>query len=138
MKTRITSTNSSDRRKGKSYNKLITSIDKTQANGYSLIGEFLSIGKEYDVEVGSIILKVGNWGSWKNGYQSGIVCQVSENGNLDEIESYDYYKEFLSMRDKIEELLNAEKQITTFSSEKFIENLTQLEKNTLKNYLNTL
>ncbi len=93
-----------NKRHKKPWAKKIISVDCTKKDGFAFIGEFLGWG-EVELCEGDVVLQAGMIGSYNNAVYTGIVCQVIE-GELTEIDSYNYKREFVSMRNKIEELLN--------------------------------
>jgi len=74
-----------DERK-KTWRKLLTQVDKTKANGYAFVGEWLRAGERAELEVGSFILCYDEPGSMKNWYPVVRLFKVVENGNgLEEV-----------------------------------------------------
>jgi len=95
-----------DARKGKQYARLVGGVDVTKTNGYAFVGDFLHENKEYDFAEGDVLLKVEAMGSWKYCKNVATILKVAGN-ELQEVESFDYDTEFLSLRDRIAEVLNS-------------------------------
>jgi hypothetical protein len=93
-----------DPRKGKCYAKLVTNVRQEREDGFAFEGRFLREG-EHDLPVGAVVLVVEERGSWKHHKSVALVYQVTENG-LEEKGKYYFRTEFVSLRDKIIELLN--------------------------------
>jgi hypothetical protein len=68
-----------DERK-KTWRKLLTQVDKTKANGYAFIGNWLRAGERAELEVGSFVLCYDEPGSAKNWYPLVRLFKVVENG----------------------------------------------------------
>jgi len=68
-----------DERK-KTWRKLLTQVDKTKANGYAFIGNWLRAWERAELEMGSFILCYDEPGSVKNWYPVVRVFKVVENG----------------------------------------------------------
>jgi len=83
MKTIVMIPETLDRRK-KTWRKLLTQVDKTKANGYAFVGEWLRAGERAELEVGSFILCYDEAGSMKNWYPVVRMFKVVENG-LEEV-----------------------------------------------------
>lgn len=64
----------------KSWRKLLTQVDKTKANGYAFIGEWLCEGERAELEVGSFILCYDETGSRKYTCPVVRLFKVVENG----------------------------------------------------------
>ena len=90
-------------KKGKCYAKQVTSVDLTKTNGYALEGNFLK-EREYDFKEGDILLFVEEEGSWKHHSSIGTVMRV-EGGEMQKKKVFDYFEEFLTLRDYIATLL---------------------------------
>jgi len=106
MKTKIDFVQTGDPRKGKSWAKIVTGIDKTKEMGFSIIGSWLKTG-QYELEEGTVIISVGIEGSWKNGFLVAniyVVNEKYENG-LEFIEDYSYSRKFVDIQNKLIELL---------------------------------
>ena len=70
----------------KTWRKLLTQVDKTQANGYAFIGNWLRSGERAELEVGSFILCYDEPGSMKNWYPVVRLFKIIENENgLEEV-----------------------------------------------------
>lgn len=67
----------------KSWRKLLTQVDKTKANGYAFVGEWLRAGERAELEVGSFILCYDEPGSVKNWYP--VVRMFKVENDLDEV-----------------------------------------------------
>jgi len=87
----------------KPWAKKIVGIDSQKKGGYAFIGDFLEWG-EVELCEGDVVVKAGMDGSYNNAIYTGIVYQVID-GELTEVEIYNYKREFVSMRNKIEELI---------------------------------
>lgn len=83
MKKIVTIPATLDRRK-KTWRKLLESVDKTKANGYAFVGDWLRAGEREELEVGSFILCYDEPGSVNNWYPVVRLFKVVENG-LDEV-----------------------------------------------------
>lgn len=83
MKKIVTIPETLDRRK-KTWRKLLESVDKTKANGYAFVGDWLRAGEREELEVGSFILCYDEPGSMKNWYPVVRMFKVVENG-LEEV-----------------------------------------------------
>ena len=68
----------------KTWRKLLTQVDKTKANGFAFIGDWLRAGERAELEVGSFILCYDEPGSMKNWYPVVRLHKVVENG-LEEV-----------------------------------------------------
>jgi hypothetical protein len=99
-----------------SWFKLVTSVDRSKRDGYAFGGEFIKAGVEIDLPVGSIILEKEPTGSVKNNGNDGNVYKVvaepdsennSRNPHLELQFYYDWRREFLSLRDKLADLLES-------------------------------
>ena len=109
---RIKMVDNNDSRHGKGWAKIVTGIDTTKTNGYAIEGDFLRYGQQYDLPVGTIILDVYYFGSMKHMHKYAKIYTVQESGLVSVLENdkvYDYIGSFLSMRDKLAGLLNAQK-----------------------------
>ncbi len=73
-----------DRRK-KTWRKHLESVDKTKANGYAFVGEWLRAGERAELEVGSLILCYDEAGSMKNWYPVVRVLKVDGDTDLEEV-----------------------------------------------------
>ena len=69
----------------KTWRKLITQVDKTKANGYAFIGEWLKAGERAELEVGSFILCYDEAGSMKNWYPVVRLFKVGLGNDLEEV-----------------------------------------------------
>ncbi|MBT0160696.1 hypothetical protein G4O51_12020 [Candidatus Bathyarchaeota archaeon A05DMB-2] len=108
-----------DPRKGKCYARVVESVDTTKTNGYAFQGKFLREG-ETELPEGTIVLFVEEVGSWKHHYSEATIKQVTREG-LTKIATYNYHKEFISLRDKIAELLNQKPNpLAAFTDEQII------------------
>jgi len=111
----------SGRRKG--WMKHVTACDETKNNGYAFDGEFLSDGREIELPVGSIIIRVDPQGSVKNNWQSAHALRLEIDGKLTELTpgadadlypgspGLDWRDDFLSFRDIVCAALRAESQV---------------------------
>ncbi len=72
-----------DKRK-KTWRKLLTQVDKTKANGYAFIGEWLREGERAELGIGSFVLCYDEPGSMKNWHPVVRLFKVIENG-LEEV-----------------------------------------------------
>jgi hypothetical protein len=99
-----------DSRKGPRWGKIVTGIDKKQTGGYSILGDFVKHQQEYDLPIGTIIICVGNKGSWKNAWTVADIYKVNDEyeNNLEFIKEYDY-KKIVTIQEKLTELLNLPK-----------------------------
>ncbi len=68
----------------KTWRKFLTQVDKTKANGYAFIGNWLRAGERAELEVGSLILCYDEAGSMKNWYPVVRLFKVLEN-DLEEV-----------------------------------------------------
>jgi len=98
-----------DRRK-KTWRKLLTQVDKTKANGYAFVGEWLRAGERAELEIGSFVLCYDEPGSMKNWYPVVRLFKVVENENgLEEVFYWegDYGERSwaLAVRDEISAIL---------------------------------
>jgi hypothetical protein len=73
-----------DERK-KTWRKLLTQVDKTKANGYAFVGEWLRAGEREELEVGSFILCYDEPGSMKNWKPVVRMFKVGVENDLDEV-----------------------------------------------------
>ena len=101
-----------DRRKGKCYARLITGIKPGVENGFAFEGRFLREG-EHDLPPGAVVLVREEKGSWKYHRPLATLFKVTT-GGLQEVGKFYYDTQFISLRDKILELL--EQQPNPFSS----------------------
>jgi|LSQX01.2.fsa_nt_gb hypothetical protein len=70
----------------KTWRKLLTQVDKTKANGYAFIGNWLRAGERAELEVGSFVLCYDEPGSAKNWYPVVRLFKIVENENgLEEV-----------------------------------------------------
>ena len=70
----------------KTWRKLLTQVDKTKANGYAFIGNWLRAGERAELEVGSFVLCYDEPGSAKNWYPLVRLFKIVENENgLEEV-----------------------------------------------------
>jgi len=69
----------------KTWRKLVTQVDKTKANGYAFIGEWLKAGERAELEVGSFILCYDEAGSMKNWYPVVRLFKVGLGNDLEEV-----------------------------------------------------
>jgi hypothetical protein len=126
MRTRITLEGHGTSGNRSSWYKKVNGVDVEKSNGYALDGDFLNARQEYDLEVGSIIVECRPGGSVKHQEKTGYIYVVGKDG-VEEIDgSWDWKNEFLSFRDRVCELLNAEKdenELEDFIDEKLIEEL---------------
>ena len=95
----------------KTWRKLLTQVDKTKANGYAFIGNWLRAGERAELKVGSFILCYDESGSMKNWYPVVRLFKVgveNENG-LQEVYRWkgDYGERSwaLAVRDEIAAIL---------------------------------
>ena len=84
MKTIVTIPETLDRRK-KTWRKHLERIDKTKANGYAFVGDWLRAGEREELEVGSFILCYDEAGSMKNWYPVVRLFKVGVENDLDEM-----------------------------------------------------
>jgi len=111
-----------DRRKGKCYAKLITAVKPGIENGYALEGRFLREG-EHDLPPGAVVMIREERGSWKYHKPVATLFQVTTQG-LQEVGKYYYDTQFISLRDKILELLEQQPNpLMAYSDEQLIEEL---------------
>ena len=73
-----------DERK-KTWRNPLTQVDKTKANGYAFVGEWLRAGEREELEVGSFILCYDEAGSMKNWYPVVRMFKVGVENDLDEV-----------------------------------------------------
>jgi len=106
----------SGRRKG--WIKHVTSVDTSKSNGYAFGGDFLTPGRETDLPVGAILVRVDPRGSAKNGWKEGHVLRLEADGDLTEItyDGLDWYKDFLTIRDTVIKALDDVQQKSTETS----------------------
>jgi hypothetical protein len=92
----------------KSWRKLLTQVDKTKANGYAFIGEWLCEGERAELEVGSFVLCYDETGSRKYTCPVVRLFKVEEN-SLQEVFYWEgHYGErswALAVRDDIAAIL---------------------------------
>lgn len=88
----------------KHYAKHVTSVDVTKTNGFALLGEFLREGREQEVPAGAIVLRVYGEGSAKHRVIIADVLSVNDDGTVNKLASYDYEREFVSLKNKLAEL----------------------------------
>ncbi len=69
----------------KTWRKLLESVDKTKANGYAFVGEWLRAGEREELEVGSFILCYDEPGSVNNWYPVVRLLKVGVEKDLDEV-----------------------------------------------------
>jgi hypothetical protein len=69
----------------KTWRKLLTQVDKTKANGYAFIGEWLREGERAELEMGSFILCYDEPGSMKNWYPVVRLFKVGVGNDLEEV-----------------------------------------------------
>jgi len=99
----------------KTWRKHLGSVDKTKANGYAFVGNWLQAGERAELEVGSFILCYDELGSMKNWYPVVRLFKVVENG--DGLEEVFYWKGgygerswALAVRDEIAAILDVQGQ----------------------------
>jgi len=73
-----------DERK-KTWRKHLERIDKTKANGYAFVGDWLRAGEREELEIGSFILCYDEPGSMKNWYPVVRLFKVGIENDLDEV-----------------------------------------------------
>ena len=73
-----------DERK-KTWRKILERIDKTKANGYAFVGDWLRAGEREELEIGSFILCYDEPGSMKNWYPVVRMFKVGVENDLDEV-----------------------------------------------------
>ena len=89
---------------GKTWAKVVSSVDHAKTNGYAFEGEFLPKDGEVELVEGDVILSVAYFGSRKNGeYEAQII--LVENGKL-EVKHEDKWKNIITIREKVAELIN--------------------------------
>ena len=120
----------------KTWRKLLTQVDKTKANGFAFIGDWLRAGERAELEVGSFILCYDEAGSMKNWYPVVRLHKVVENG-LEEVYRWEgdvrERSWALAVRDEIAAILaeaqgqepEEESPLSRFSDEELI---TELER----------
>jgi len=120
----------------KTWRKLLTQVDKTKANGFAFIGDWLRAGERAELEVGSLILCYDEAGSMKNWYPVVRLFKVLEN-DLEEVFRWEgRVRESswaLAVRDEIAAILaeaqgqepEEESPLSRFSDEELI---TELER----------
>ena len=120
----------------KTWRKFLTQVDKTKANGYAFIGNWLRAGERAELEVGSFILCYDEAGSMKNWYPVVRLFKVLEN-DLEEVFRWEgRVRESswaLAVRDEIAAILaeaqgqepEEESPLSRFSDEELI---TELER----------
>jgi len=100
----------SGRRQG--WIKHVVQVDESRPNGYAFDGDFLRAGRETDLPVGAILIRVDPCGSVKNGWKEGHVLRLEADGELTELtdDGLNWYDDFLTIRDTVTEALaqNAE------------------------------
>ena len=106
MKTRIKIKSEYFSGNRKSWFKLVTGVDETKTNGYAFDGEFIELGRETDIEIGSIVIECQPTGSVKNWGKKGIVHKVVDGGLEQVSDEFNYMKDFLSFRDAVAEALS--------------------------------
>ena len=104
----------------KSWSKKVTAVDSSKQWGYSFIGK--SVRGEVDAEVGDVIITVIPTGTLSRAGKTIEVGRVTHDG-LQILFTADYQEEFLSVRDKIAELVGIKSE-RSFLVEK-IDNLMQ-------------
>lgn len=110
-----------DRRKALSgtFIKHVRAVDMSKSNGYALIGDFLSPGKEVDLPRGAIVVVASGVGSWKHPDTAYFVLRVREGSTWEcpytkaaaTVENVEFLGEFrranfLSLRDFVHKVLN--------------------------------
>lgn len=95
----------------KSWRKLLTSVDRSQSNGYAFVGDWLTPAEKAEVPAGSLILCYDESGSRKNWYPRIRVLRVESDGELTEVYQYEGDTNerswALSVRDKIADLIDS-------------------------------
>ena len=97
--------------------KYVTKVDPSKTNGYAFEGEFLRAGALVDLPQGAVLVACDPTGSVRNGGKDGSVRVVEKSSeDLDEaapivFSTGDWYSNFLSLRDKVSELLSSESQV---------------------------
>jgi len=117
----------------KSWRKLLTQVDKTQANGYAFVGEWLRAGERAELEVGSFIFCYDEAGSVKNWYPVVRMFRVGVENDLEEVYRWEGNARecswALAVRDEIAAILEAQGQkpkegpLAGFSDEELIAEL---------------
>jgi len=117
----------------KSWRKLLTQVDKTQANGYAFVGEWLRAGERAELEVGSFIFCYDEAGSVKNWYPVVRMFRVGAENDLEEVYRWEGNARecswALAVRDEIAAILEAQGQkpeegpLAGFSDEELIAEL---------------
>jgi hypothetical protein len=108
---KIVNERASGNRKG--WTKLVTGIDKTKNGGFAFEGELLN-EQEYDLNFGSVLVQKNPQGATKNGWYSGNVFVVGEDG-LEEIRhptrsnEFNWHKDFLSFRDFVASVMEEQR-----------------------------
>ena len=103
--------------------KLVTGVDETKSNGYSLIGRFLTTNIELELPVGSIIVKCVPTGSVKHSGKQGELYKLTEDG-LELLYKADWKKNFLSFRDEIVKSINEKiNPLAPYSDEELLNEL---------------
>ena len=117
----------------KSWRKLLTQVDKTQANGYAFVGEWLRAEERAELEVGSFIFCYDEAGSVKNWYPVVRMFRVGAENDLEEVYRWEGNARecswALAVRDEIAAILEAQGQkpeegpLAGFSDEELIAEL---------------
>ena len=118
----------------KSWRKLLTQVDKTKANGYAFVGEWLRAGERAELEVGSFIFCYDEAGSMKNWYPVVRMFKVGVENDLEEVYRWEGNARecswALAVRDEIAAILEAQGQkpeeggpLAGFSDEELIAEL---------------
>jgi len=102
MRIKLTNHNNSGRRN--SWWKKVTSVDTAKTNGYAIGGDFLPVNKELDLSNGDILIEVRPTGSVNHSGKEGYIY-IIENDELVEITHHNWLNNFLTIRDKLANLL---------------------------------
>jgi len=108
----------------KSWSKIVTGIDETKNNGYSVIGDFLKEDTELDLPEGALVVQCIPDGSVKHGGKHARLFKVTADGLIEVAYCPDWYKFFLSFRDDIKrELGQKENPLEKFSDDELVAEL---------------
>jgi hypothetical protein len=99
----------------KAWAKILKNVDKSVSTGYAFIGNFISLGRKYELEIGTIIMIYAEEGSRKYHKPHIYLYEVKEDGILEEIYKHICSKSSgwaLEVRDEIYEILKKKKAET--------------------------
>jgi len=86
------------------WQKVVRSINEG-TNGYALTGDFLNNGVLVELPENTVIISVKPKGSVKNGWKEAEILLLKQNGVTESIMKADWRKDFILIRNKLNELL---------------------------------